>query len=132
MQRQNVEQAEQLVAEVLVAACLAAAADEGSAKERRVVRELLRCAFDTLCARRISVHAQVGGREVKLPCAQDGSVVKEQLAKFLMRKRGRQVVLDRARLQSHATLLTIGEWCRSALRSNLRKAFKILGHTEFC
>lgn len=131
MQRQNVEQAEQLVAEVLVAACLAAA-DEGSAKERRVVRELLRCAFETLCARRISVHAQVGEREVKLPCAQDGSVVKEHLAKFLMRKRGRQVVLDRARLQSHATLLAMGEWCRSALRSNLRKAFKILGHTEFC
>lgn len=132
MQRQNVEQAEQLVAEVLVAACLAAAADEASANECSVVRELLRCAFETLCARRISVHAQVEGWEVKLPCAQDGSVVKEQPAKFLMRKRGRQVVLDRARLQSHATLLAMGEWCRSALRSNLRKAFKILGHTEFC
>ncbi|MEO9241370.1 hypothetical protein [Pseudomonas inefficax] len=131
MQRQNVEQAEQLAAEVLVAACLAAA-DEASANERSVVRELLRCAFETLCARRISVHAQVGGREVKLPCAQDGSVVEEHLAKFLMRKRGRQVMLDRARLQSHATLLAMGEWCRSALRSNLRKAFKILGHTEFC
>ncbi|OUS84351.1 hypothetical protein CBP05_08685 [Pseudomonas putida] len=67
MQRQNVEQAEQLVAEVLVAACLAAAADEGSAKERRVVRELLHCAFDTLCARRISVHAQVGGGKSSCP-----------------------------------------------------------------
>ena len=59
MQRQNVEQAEQLVTDVLVAACLAAAADEASANERSVVRELLRCAIETLCARRISVHAQV-------------------------------------------------------------------------
>lgn len=132
MQRQNVEQAERLVAEVLVAACLAVGPDEGSAKDRRVVRELLRCAFEALCARQITVHAQVGGRAVKLPCAQDGCVVKEHLATFLMTKRGRQVVLDQARLQSHATLLTMEEWCRSALKSNLRKAFKILGHTEFC
>jgi len=82
MQRQNVEQAEQLVAEVLVAACLAVGPDEGSAKDRRVVRELLRCAFEALCAKQITVHAQMGGEQSSYPVPRMDALLKSTLRHF--------------------------------------------------
>ena len=131
MQHQNKDQAEQLVAEVLAAACLVIEKESGSAKDRSVIRHLLRCAFDALRSRHISVHSQVGVLEFQLPS--DGAAIADAGTgqRIVMRKRGRQVVLDRARLQSHASLMTMGRWCKSALRSNLLRAFKILGHHEF-
>lgn len=131
MPNQNRDQAEQLVAEVLAAACLAIENDAGSANDRNVIRHLLRCAFEALRSRHISVHSQVGVLEFQLPS--DRVAIADPGAgwRVVMRTRGRQVVLDRARLQSHCAFMTMGRWCRSALRSNLQRAFRILGHPEF-
>lgn len=131
MPNQNEDQAEQLVAEVLAAACLVMDEDAGSAKERSVIRHILRCAFEALRSRHISVHSQVGVLEFQLSSDRVAIADAGTGWRVVMRKRGRQVVLDRARLQSHCALMTMGRWCRSALRSNLQRAFRILGHPEF-
>jgi hypothetical protein len=59
-------------------------------------------------------------------------VVALAVRKGVMRRRGRQVVLDLARLRLDSDLMNVGRWCKSAFRRNLLKAFKILGQPELC
>lgn len=129
MQHQNLDQAEQLIAEVLGAACLVIESDAGSSKDRSLARLLLLSASEALRSRQISVHSQAGsGREIQLPNADNGSLYPGGVRTIVMRKRGRQVELDPARLRSHGTLITVDRWCSSALRSNLEKAFRRVGY----
>jgi len=131
MRHQNQDQAEQLIAEVFAAACLVIGSDAGSSKDRGLARRLLRTAYEALRSRQITVHSQAGSaRETQLPNADDGSLHLAAESRIVMRKRGRQVELDAARLRSHGALITVGRWCKSALRSNLEKAFKRVGYLE--
>lgn len=132
MQHQNKDQAEHLVAEVLAAACLVIENDAGNAKHRGVVRRILHCAFEALRSRHISVLSQTGNLEIVLPGDPSDGQSSGLGRRIVMRKRGRHVLLDPARLKSHATFMSVDVWCKSALRSNLQRAFKILGHPEFC
>jgi len=132
MPNQNRDQAEQLIAEVLAAACLVVESDGGSAKDRCLVRRVLRCTDDVLRAQKITVHSQADARDLQLPSAAQQGYSALAVRKVVMRRRGRQVVLDLARLRSYRDLMNVGRWCKSALRSNLLKAFKILGQPELC
>lgn len=133
MPNQNRDQAEQLIAEVLAAACLVVESDGGSAKDRSVVRRVLRCTDEALRAQKISVHSQADtAGEFQLPSAAQQGSSAIAVRKVVMRRRGRQVVLDLARLRSHGALINVDRWCKSALRSNLLKALKILGQPELC
>ncbi|RFQ06001.1 hypothetical protein D0O09_02155 [Pseudomonas putida] len=131
MQHQNKDQAEQLIAEVLAAACLVIENDACSIKDRSLARRLLPDAEEALRLLQISVYSQPGAREFLLPTAEDHRPAPGSKRRIVMRKRGRQVVLDIARLKAHGAFMTIGGWCKSALRSNLLRAFRILGHPDF-
>ncbi|WP_372028384.1 hypothetical protein [Pseudomonas kurunegalensis] len=132
MQHQNKDQAEQLIAEVLVAACLVIENDSCSMKDRNLARRILPDAQEALRLLQIGVYSQAGDLEFVLPTAESHRQVPGGKRRFVMKKRGRQVVLDTARLKSHGAFMTMGSWCKSALRTNLLRAFKILGHPEFC
>ncbi|NIE77315.1 hypothetical protein F3J45_23040 [Pantoea sp. Ap-967] len=133
MPNQNKEQAEQLIAEVLAAACLVVERDIGSAKDRSLAQRVLQCAQQALHIQKISVYSQAGtAPEIELPGAKRLNPTPTEARQFVMRKRGRQVVLDVARLRSYGTLINVGRWCKSALRSNLLRAFQILGQPEPC
>lgn len=129
MPNQNRDQAEQLIAEVLAAACLLAKEERGSAKDRSLVLRVMECTELALRTRQISVHGRAGvGGEVLLPTA----LVNGSVRSVVMRKRGRQMALDMTRLRSYGALINMAKWCKSALRSNLLKAFKIVGQPEVC
>ena len=133
MSRQNRDQAELLLAEVLAAACLAAEGNAGSKQDRHLIRRVRQQADEALCLRQISVYAQVGAiREMQLTSAQVHDFDLDGLRNVVMRKRGQQVVFDLTRLRSYEGILRVDKWARSALRINLLKAFKILGQPELC
>lgn len=131
MQHQNKDQAEQLIAEVLAAACLVIEDDACSTADRNLARRILPDAQETLRLLHICVYSQAGGREFVLPTAEDNRLAPGGSRRIVMRKRGRQVVLDLARLKSHGGFMTMGGWGQSSLRSNLRRAFQILGYPGF-
>lgn len=86
-----------------------------------------------MCLQQISVYAQVGAiQEMQFTRAEDHDFDLDDLRKIVMRKRGRQVVLDLTRLRSFAEILRVDKWARSALRTNLSKAFKHLGQPALC
>lgn len=133
MSRQNRDQAELLLAEVLAAACLAAVGNAGSKQDRLLIRRVRQQADEALCLRQISVYAQVGAiREMQLTSAEVHDFDLDGLRYVVMRKRGQQVVLDLARLRAYEGILRVDKWAGSALRTNLLKAFKILGQPEMC
>lgn len=120
MSRQNRDQAELLLAEVLAAACLAAEGNAGSKQDRHLIRRVRRQADEALCLRQISVYAQVGAiREMQLMSAEVHEFDLDGLRYVVMRKRGQQVVLDLTRLRSYEGILRVKKWARSALRTNL-------------
>ena len=131
MQHQNKDQAEQLIAEVLAAACLVIENDARSAKDQSLARRLLSGAQDALHSRQISVLSQAGGRESELLASEVKHPDARKNRKIVMRRRGRLVVLDLTRLTSFGSLMTMEAWCKSALSRNLSRAFKILGHPEY-
>lgn len=131
MPRQNRDQAELLLAEVLAAACLAAEGNTGSKQDRHLVRRVRQQADEALCLRQISVYAQVGAiREMQLTSTEVHDFALDDLQKVVMKKRGQQVVLDLTRLRSYEKIFRVDKWARSALRTNFLKAFKILGQPE--
>ncbi|MFJ4066222.1 hypothetical protein ACIPW4_13080 [Pseudomonas sp. NPDC089996] len=131
MPNQNRDQAEQIIAEELVAACLVIESGGGSAKDRSLVRRVLQSTAEALRAQKISVHSQADAiSEVQLPSAAQQRSSTLAARKVVMKRRGRQVVLDLARLRSYGALMNVDNWCKSALRSNLLQAFKILGQPE--
>ncbi|MGJ7547644.1 hypothetical protein [Pseudomonas alloputida] len=133
MPGQNKDQAELLIAEVLAAACLVAEGNAASKQDRHLVRRLRQQADEALCLQQISVYAQVGAiQEMQFTSADDHDFDLVDLRKIVMRKRGRQVVLDLTRLRSFAGILRVDKWASSALRTNLSKAFKLLGQPELC
>lgn len=130
MPHQNKDQAEQLIAEVLAAACLVIENDACPTKDRSLARRILPDAEEALRLLRICVCSQSGAQEFVLPTAEDHRPAPGGSRMIVMRKRGRQVVLDQAKLKSHGESMTMGRWCKSALRSNLMRAFRILGHPQ--
>ncbi|WP_409322640.1 hypothetical protein [Pseudomonas putida] len=60
MPNQNNDQAEQLIAEVLAAACLLTESERGATKDRNVVQGVLQCTYEALRNQKIFVYSQAG------------------------------------------------------------------------
>ncbi|WP_264317318.1 MULTISPECIES: hypothetical protein [Pseudomonas] len=85
MQHQNKDQAEQLIAEVLVAACLVIENDACSMKDRNLARRILPDAQEALRLLQIGVYSQAGDLEFVLPTAEGHSQAPGGKRRFVMK-----------------------------------------------